>query len=39
MNFGHNILIIKGHTYERRAIEIWFDKHDISPLTGKEINK
>ena len=26
-----------GHTYERRDIEIWFQKHDTSPTTGEKL--
>jgi hypothetical protein len=28
-----------GHTYERHAIEMWFEKHDVSPITGKIVAK
>jgi len=29
------VIAADGHTYERRAILIWFSKNDTSPLTGE----
>ncbi len=28
------VLTVDGHTYERKAIEDWFLKSDVSPKTG-----
>src|SRR5690606_9208241 len=27
-----------GHTFERKAIECWLEKHDVSPITGDELS-
>lgn len=26
-----------GFTYERRAIEAWLERHDVSPVTNKNL--
>ncbi|KAJ6227803.1 regulator of chromosome condensation protein [Anaeramoeba flamelloides] len=31
------VIAIDGYTYEREAIESWFEKNKISPMTGKEL--
>ncbi|KAK9817018.1 hypothetical protein WJX72_008414 [[Myrmecia] bisecta] len=32
------VIAIDGHTYERSAIEEWFAKSNISPMTGAELD-
>ena len=31
------VVTVDGQTYERRAIEQWLERHNISPLTGEEL--
>jgi hypothetical protein len=31
------VFTVDGHTYERKGIEDWFEKHDTSPSTGKTL--
>ena len=33
------VLAEDGHTYERRAIEQWFQKHHTSPMTNEVLNE
>jgi hypothetical protein len=37
--FVDPVVSTDGHTYERHAIEMWFEKHDVSPTTGKVVSK
>jgi hypothetical protein len=32
------VIAIDGYTYEREAIEKWFEKHATSPMTGMELS-
>jgi hypothetical protein len=31
------LTVCAGHTYERRAIELWFEKHLTSPITNEPL--
>jgi len=35
--FFDPVIVEDGHTYERLAIECWFEKHDSSPVEGTKI--
>jgi len=36
--FKDPVVAADGHTYERSALERWFKNHNLSPLTGTELN-
>jgi len=35
--FFDPVIVEDGHTYERLAIEMWFESHDTSPLEGTKV--
>jgi hypothetical protein len=36
--FLYPVLASDGHSYEKTAIELWLNSHDVSPLTGEKLD-
>lgn len=36
--FKEPVVAADGHTYEKAALERWFKNHNLSPITGAELD-